>query len=214
MTPSLQQDFIKSLLLTDPFSTPSYEVPQANQALSDSTRNRAARPARRSTTAGFSLIELLVVVAIIGIIAAIAVPRLRSATRAANEGSALSSIRTIITAEHTYAASVPGGNYGRLGDLGDEKLLDQTLGGGGGAATTSNKSGYTFQATIVNRAGATPPSFVISGIPSSTGLVVATGTRRFGAPTSGNLYADTANLDTHYTTLASLTAGTSAPFKD
>ncbi|HXJ86868.1 MAG TPA: prepilin-type N-terminal cleavage/methylation domain-containing protein, partial [Candidatus Binatia bacterium] len=56
---------------------------------------------------GFSLIELLIVVAIILIIAAIAIPNLLRARMAANESSAVSSIRTINTAEVTYNSTYP-----------------------------------------------------------------------------------------------------------
>ena len=60
---------------------------------------------------GFSLIELLIVVVIIGIIAAIAIPNLLAARRSANEGSAISSLRTIHGAEMTYQATTGAGNY-------------------------------------------------------------------------------------------------------
>src|SRR5215510_7551351 len=86
---------------------------------------------------GFSLIELLIVVAIILIIAAIAIPNLVKSKMAANEASAVESLRTINTAEVTYASTF-GTGYTNLAGLGGSGLVDSILGSG-------KKSGYTFQ---------------------------------------------------------------------
>ena len=64
---------------------------------------------------GFSLVEILIVLLIIGVIAQIAIPNLLQSRIAGNEGSAINTVRTIISAEMLYVTTVGGGKYGRLG---------------------------------------------------------------------------------------------------
>jgi type IV pilus assembly protein PilA len=132
---------------------------------------------------GFSLIELLIVVAIIGIIAAIAVPNLLASRRAANEGSAQSSLRTVHSAQVVYQSTMGNGAFApNLTTLNGQVLLDSVL-------STGDKSGYHFE--IVEQAGANATAaYGIYAFPLITGGVSATGTRTFGLTEAGVMRGD------------------------
>jgi type IV pilus assembly protein PilA len=141
--------------------------------------------ANKNHAKGFSLIELLIVVAIILIIAAIAIPNLMRARMAANDSSAAASQRTTITGEIGYFAAYPTIGYTSLAGLGGASpctpapatgcLIDNNLatdGAGGG------KSGYKFAATPQTGGGSPIPNeFYTTGTPISA----QTGTKAYCA---------------------------------
>jgi type IV pilus assembly protein PilA len=138
---------------------------------------------------GFSLIELLIVVAIILIIAAIAIPNLLRSKMAANESSAVGSMRTINTAEVSYVTAYPNQGFSAdMPSLGGVApcavattaaacLIDNTLALATAAATA--KSGYYFTYAAL---GAPPNTYTISGLPSLAG---STGQRGFFTDQTG-----------------------------
>jgi len=101
---------------------------------------------------GFSLVELLIVVAVISLIAAIAIPNLRKARQSANKASAVQSLRTITTAEHLYKSKYL--QYGTLAQIAPEGTLDSTLGSG-------VKSSYSFTITVSTN----PDGFAVNATP-------------------------------------------------
>ncbi len=141
---------------------------------------------------GFSLIELLIVVAIILIIAAIAIPNLLRSRMAANEASAVGSIRTINTSQVTYSSTYP--NIGFANSLAS---LGGTAASCTGSATSTNsclldsvlslgtKSGYTF--AIAGTTGTPVVTYTVSGIPVVVGQ---TGQRAFFSDQSGVIRYD------------------------
>ena len=143
---------------------------------------------------GFSLIELLIVVAIILIIAAIAIPNLIKSKMAANESSAVGSLRTITTANIAYSTACPAvGFAATLAELqagancaAAANEIDNTL-------STGKKSGYSFLNYTVTGTPAT--QFSVNADPQTT----SSGTRHFFVDESGviraNSTAPAANTD-------------------
>ena len=138
---------------------------------------------------GFTLMELMIVMALILIIAAIAIPSMREAKMNADEASAVGSIRAISQAEVQYEAA-HGGFADSLANLGGADpctkspatacLLDQSLAGG-------VKSGYVFAATGSNRVSGGNTSYVAGAAPESYDR---TGKRRFCSTEKNVIRAD------------------------
>jgi type IV pilus assembly protein PilA len=148
--------------------------------LAPQIKKEAKRTAIHRRANGFSLIELLIVVAIILIIAAIALPNLVKSRMAAHEASAVSSIRTYTSANVAYSALCPAVGFpATLADLGPgggacaggANLVDPILG-----VAAPTKAGYAFIYVPTSGDGMTNTNYTVNANPVVVG---ATGQRFF-----------------------------------
>lgn len=138
---------------------------------------------------GFSLIELLIVVVIVGVIAAIAIPNFLSARRSANEAAAISNLRTFSSSQEAYEVTSGLGTYGSLAELHAQGLIDVVLASGA-------KGGYTYSITTFDATPTSPSVFNVYGNAATFGTgAAATGTRNYYINESGILYENTAGQD-------------------
>lgn len=134
---------------------------------------------------GFSLIELLIVVAIILIIAAIAIPNLLKSRIAANQASAVGSLRTINTSEITYSTTYNTGFSPTLVALGPPASGNGSAASAGmidSILAAGSKSGYSFVYATTADAGGRYDTYTLNANPSTVGT---TGTNYYFTDQSG-----------------------------
>ena len=142
---------------------------------------------------GFTLIELMIVVAIIAIIAAIAIPNLLESKKTANENAAVATLRSLTSAQEVYAAK--WGRYGTTTQLGPKPtgqgLIDGHMASMDATVTTMSKSGYYFSFICVDPwatwcAFACPTGWATTG--EKNYVISADGTIRWNTTDSGHAW--------------------------
>jgi prepilin-type N-terminal cleavage/methylation domain-containing protein len=147
--------------------------------MNSKTDVRAIRCSRtRQQSAGFSLIELLIVIVILGILSSISTLYLISSRRAANGASAVATMRSISSAQASYSAGVGNKDYGEPDNLFHEEFIDSAVAAACSPLPTRvsvsglnpppggrPKSGFLFDFTTSLATPSSPPSYVINGRP-------------------------------------------------
>ena len=130
---------------------------------------------------GFSLIELMIVSAIIGILIAVGVTGWRAAVRAANEAAAIKSLRSIAEQQMLYYNSHQRSAFGTFEEMLKENLLDTRY-----AGSTPVVDGYVYTMKVIPKSTSQQAGYTINADPQVTEGVGATGTNHFYLDSDSN----------------------------
>ena len=128
----------------------------------------------RSSERGFSLIELMIVIAIIGILVGVGIPAYQAITRSANETAAIESLRNIAVTQRLYFKQRNGNSYGTFDQLIADVNLDKKFAGDAPVV-----SGYVFTIKLTPKASGQPAFYSINADPQQAEGLGATGRNHF-----------------------------------
>ena len=135
----------------------------------------------RSAERGFSLIELMIVIAIIGILIAVGVTGWKAAVRSANEAAAIKTLKTIAEQQMLYYNAHQRSSFGTFDEMLKEGLLDTRF-----AGTTPVVDGYVYVMRVIPKSTTSQPGFAVNADPQVTDGVGRTGTNHYYLDSDSN----------------------------
>ncbi len=123
---------------------------------------------------GFSLVELMIVISIIGILVAIGIPAWQASVRSTNEAAAITHLQRISTAQVTYYNTKNRSGYGTFDQLSQGGYLDKRF-----AGDAPLVDGYIYRLTLTAKSGNQPPAYSVNADPQKPTGLTATGSQFF-----------------------------------